>query len=322
VVLASVLAVVLTIVLGAVVYFIWVLVSAYLSLNRQLAGSGPNALATARVTRWFQGVITVAAIVAIAASVRGSLRWLGRQGFLRDVHSTAIAVGATVGVVYALFLDGSIRLSPFLHLMFDVPEGDAALSWPLVGACGFASALFGAVLGQLRGGMTIALMGAIALVGSVVHSAGPCSEILTGDSSERGACIAEEIGKLDDRSISMAAVQRLSRLAPDSIKPLREALSGGKTATVRANAADALGRIGPDPPEIAGAVPDLVAALQDSDVIVRRQAAGALGRLGSRAKLAIPALNRAAQDGDVGVQQLALFAIGRITEAIKREVKQ
>src|SRR5688572_20945849 len=107
----------------------------------------------------------------------------------------------------------------------------------------------------------------------------PCAAVMNGEASSRKACVAVEVAKLGDRSISMAAVQRLSGLAPESIQPLRTALKTGETAIVRANAADALGRIGPKPPEIGEAVPDLIAVLTDEDVIVRRQAAGALGRL-------------------------------------------
>ena len=162
---------------------------------------------------------------------------------------------------------------------------------------------------------------AFAMTVITVQQDNPCGAVLNGDASSRKACVAVEVAKLGDRSISMAAVQRLSGLAPESIPPLRTALKTGETAIVRANAADALGRIGPKPPEIGEAVPDLIAALKDEDVLVRRQAAGALSRLGSRAKSALPALESALQDTDLGVRQLATFGIERINESIKRESK-
>jgi HEAT repeat protein len=160
---------------------------------------------------------------------------------------------------------------------------------------------------------------ALALVG--VEDGDPCVAAMNGETSSRKACIAVEMAKLSDRAVSMAAVEMLSGLAPDSITPLRDALKTGKTAIVRASAADALGRIGPKPPEIGEAVPDLIAALKDEDVLVRRQAAGALSRLGSRAKSALPALESALQDTDLGVRHLATFGIERINESIKKESK-
>jgi HEAT repeat protein len=168
--------------------------------------------------------------------------------------------------------------------------------------------------------MTLLLcMFAAAIVSAEIGD--PCVAVMNGELSSRDACIALEIGKLGDRAIAIGAVEMLSGLAPDSIKPLRHALKTGKTAIVKANAADALGRIGPRPLGIGEAVPDLIAALKDEDALVRRQAAGALGRLGSRAKSALPALESLRQDADLGVRHLATFGIERINQSIKEESK-
>src|SRR3712207_2089827 len=97
-----------------------------------------------------------------------------------------------------------------------------------------------------------------------------CSSSTDGSLTRTPACIALEIGKLGDRAVSMGAVEALSALAPESISPLRYAVKSGETPMIRANAADALGRIGPKPPAIADAVEDLIAALKDTHPMVRR----------------------------------------------------
>lgn len=159
---------------------------------------------------------------------------------------------------------------------------------------------------------------ALVLASAGTHADDPCLAVMKGEASSHQACITLEVAKLGDRTVSMAAVQTLSGLAPQSINPLRDALKNGKTAVIKANTADALGRIGPKPPEIAEAVPDLVAALKDEARLVRRQAAGAVGRLGSRAKSALPALIEAAlQDADPLVRHLAAFGIDSINKESK-----
>jgi HEAT repeat protein len=146
----------------------------------------------------------------------------------------------------------------------------------------------------------------------------PCRAVMDQVSSTRRACIAEELAKLGDRSLSMAAVQLLSGLAPDSIKDLREALKHGETELTRASAADALGRIGSAYREIEDAVPDLVAGLKDASVLVRRQCATALGRIGRRAVAALPALRARLQDLDQVVRYAAKVAIDAIETESKR----
>ena len=83
---------------------------------------------------------------------------------------------------------------------------------------------------------------------------------------------------------------------------------------MRRNAADALGSIGT---EAKAAVPDLVNALKnDKDAFVRSSAASALGRLGTEAKAAVPDLVNSLKDKDGDVRSRAAGALGNIgTEA-------
>ncbi|MGF1934763.1 MAG: HEAT repeat domain-containing protein [Nostoc sp. ChiQUE02] len=60
-------------------------------------------------------------------------------------------------------------------------------------------------------------------------------------------------------------------------------------------------------------VDNLIAALKNPSVDVRRTAASALGNLGSQAKTAVPALTEALKDSDPGVRQNADSALKRIS---------
>src|SRR5271154_3575001 len=64
-------------------------------------------------------------------------------------------------------------------------------------------------------------------------------------------------------------------------------------ATVRRNAADQLGELGPEAKSV---IPELIKALDDKDFFVRRFAAKALGQIGPDAKEALPALGKLAKD--------------------------
>ena len=83
---------------------------------------------------------------------------------------------------------------------------------------------------------------------------------------------------------------------------------GHKKAKVRANAVEALGRIGED------AVPALIQTLRDQDVegFVRENAAEALGSIGKDAKDAVPALIQALKDESIGVREDAAYLLGKI----------
>ncbi len=85
--------------------------------------------------------------------------------------------------------------------------------------------------------------------------------------------------------------------------------SGGQ---VRASAAEALGKIGPDAVD---ATPALVAALYDPGENVRASAAEALGKIGPAAAAAAPALLAALYDRDKNVRASAAEALGKIGPA-------
>ncbi|UCG63712.1 MAG: HEAT repeat domain-containing protein [Deltaproteobacteria bacterium] len=95
---------------------------------------------------------------------------------------------------------------------------------------------------------------------------------------------------------------------PQSVAKLIKAL-GDNESEVRMNAAEALGRIGPDANE---AGPALIEALSDSDYAVRYSAAEALGEIGYDTKEAIRALIKALGDPDSDVRWRAASALGSI----------
>src|SRR5271166_4882027 len=87
----------------------------------------------------------------------------------------------------------------------------------------------------------------------------------------------------------------------DWIKELRAADSG-----MRRQAAEALARLGP---KAAAAVPALIEALADKDVMVRRDAGRALSRIGEPA---VPALIEALADKDVMVRHDARHVLSKM----------
>lgn len=97
-------------------------------------------------------------------------------------------------------------------------------------------------------------------------------------------------------SVQDTAAYSLSRLGPEAVPYLIECLAD-RDEQVRARAARALARIGP---EARQAVSALVVALQDPSQEVRRQAAEALGQIGPEARAAIPALVRVLREPAAG----------------------
>ena len=83
---------------------------------------------------------------------------------------------------------------------------------------------------------------------------------------------------------------------------------------VKETAVDALGRIGE------GAVPNLIDALSASDPRVRAQAARALARIGPDAKEAVPTLMQHLNDPDEDVRQSSARALGQIGPAAEPAV--
>jgi len=85
-----------------------------------------------------------------------------------------------------------------------------------------------------------------------------------------------------------------------------------RNAEVRRIAAEALGQLGP---EARAAVPDLVRALADPEILVRRASARALGQIGPEARAAVPDLVRALADKDSYVRLSAAEALRQIGQA-------
>jgi len=91
----------------------------------------------------------------------------------------------------------------------------------------------------------------------------------------------------------------------EAVPKLMELVKKDKDASVRKEAALALGKVDPDPNE---AVPILMDALKDKAVPVRVAAAQALGELGPAAKEAVPTLRELQKDKDKEKRELSRAA--------------
>ncbi|MFQ5794400.1 MAG: HEAT repeat domain-containing protein [Candidatus Bipolaricaulia bacterium] len=119
------------------------------------------------------------------------------------------------------------------------------------------------------------------------------------------------------RADAAGALGRMGPATRDAVPALVEALND-TNLDVRWQAAWALGEIDPDARE---AVPALIEALQDVEVFVRAAAAGALGKIGpATAQDAILALTEALQDTDWRVRANAAGALGKIGPAARDAV--
>jgi HEAT repeat protein len=108
---------------------------------------------------------------------------------------------------------------------------------------------------------------------------------------------------LENEEIVGLAVEGLAEFGADSLTPLREALNNS-SATIRANAARALGRLAS--PQ---SVPCLLSALQDGEWRVRACAAEALGAIGD--PTSVEPLIQRIQDNVAKVQEQASAALIR-----------
>jgi HEAT repeat protein len=95
-----------------------------------------------------------------------------------------------------------------------------------------------------------------------------------------------------DPKVRIAAVDSLVGFGPAAVSAMVDRLKD-KDSGVRGNAAEALGRIGPDAED---AVKPLARAVGDSDARVREVAAWALGKIGPASRDAVPALTQALRD--------------------------
>jgi HEAT repeat protein len=111
-----------------------------------------------------------------------------------------------------------------------------------------------------------------------------------------------------DRRYAVGALAEIGSAATEAVPAVIAALRD-TDEVVRAGAAAALGKIGPAAAET---VPALIAALGDADKMVRRSAAGTLEHIGPPAAEAVPALLvTALADFDTDVCQSAAEAIGQ-----------
>jgi type II secretion system protein G len=86
-------------------------------------------------------------------------------------------------------------------------------------------------------------------------------------------------------------------------------LTKDKNEGVRASAAEAIGKIGP---EAKTAIFALTELLNDTDAAVRQEAAVVLGRIGPAAKATIPALTELLKDEDLGIRWGTAWALGNM----------
>jgi HEAT repeat protein len=116
--------------------------------------------------------------------------------------------------------------------------------------------------------------------------------------------------KTGDERDRADAAQALGQLGPDA-KPALPALLlalRDEGEWVRERALEAILAIGPDP----RAVESLVTGLKDSDEQVRELSAKALGKIGTAARKSIPALREATRDRQERVQKAAADALLQI----------
>lgn len=115
--------------------------------------------------------------------------------------------------------------------------------------------------------------------------------------------------KWNGRDGAAIALGRIHQRPEEAVPALLDALKADSDETVRAAAAEALGKIGEaSSPVVTG----LIQALDDKAINVRAEAAEALQKLGPQAKAALPALEKAAQSREFIVSQAAEEAIKAI----------
>jgi HEAT repeat protein len=115
-------------------------------------------------------------------------------------------------------------------------------------------------------------------------------------------------------TVHTATVETLGQIGPRAVPALRAAL-GRRHPGVRAGAAAALGRIGP---EAWWAIPELERLLGDPEPAVRQSAVTALGSIDPVAVLA--ALKRALQDANPSVRCSAVAALARAPQPPLRDL--
>jgi hypothetical protein len=305
-----------SIAIGVIPYLGWSLLALYVSLQRSTS-SRAQEMPIDLVLKWWNGLTFLLALALLVLLVRMTMKWLGRARHAY-VSPMGVSMGAVIGTVLGLFLNRSLSFSRAEHLFIGIPDRSLGLFWLLVPGAGWTFAMIGSgVRGRPRSSRTaeVAMSVLILLLPAIIWGgvASPCAMMLEGQEGARDHCIAQEMGKLGDTSVAPEAIRTLAGIGIPAVKPLIGMLRQ-RDEVVRASAIDALGRIAAKQSAAADIVPEITKALKDESTVVRRQAAGALGRQGVRPKSALPALNAAQQDSDLVVRELASFAIRMIEE--------
>ena len=128
------------------------------------------------------------------------------------------------------------------------------------------------------------------------------------------ASLIEKLKTNDERELD-TAIEKLGKIGKPAIPALIEALQD-QNLLVRRSASQVLAKIGHP------AIPDLAKALNNPDAGVRSSAAYALDRIGAEAKDAVQDLVPLLKDSDVGVRRDAAYALGRIGAEAKTAVPQ
>jgi HEAT repeat protein len=139
-----------------------------------------------------------------------------------------------------------------------------------------------------------------------------CREFRAGEKSRARDCAAEAIAEVElDRYNSTVGL--LDGIGEAAVPALETALGSTKWL-VRAAAADALGRIAPrlETPGKTDIVNVLAALDKDTNVKVRQQVFGSLGRIGLKTDAAERALIEGEADTDPTARQLAIHARERL----------
>jgi HEAT repeat protein len=118
------------------------------------------------------------------------------------------------------------------------------------------------------------------------------------------ASLIEKLKSNDERELD-TAIEKLGKIGKPAIPALMKALQD-KNLLVRRSAADVLAKIGPP------AIPDLVKALNNFDAGVLSSATSVLGSIGAEAKMAVPKLILLLKNPNANVRGSAAYALGSI----------
>lgn len=119
----------------------------------------------------------------------------------------------------------------------------------------------------------------------------------------------ERLAKNADPTVANNAVEALSRQGVRVVPRVRKALANPDLALYAARVVSRLGSVGHE------AVPELITALSSKDTAVQAEAAFALGAVGPQAARAVPVLVKLLKSSDDRVRHTACYALGKIGAA-------